>query len=109
MEQEGLEPQAGPSAEAFRTAMAALWRLDLGDAESGFARTLRVYPSHGLASRELVRSRELAASPFALRADDRREGILLGVAVLAIVAAAACAFALARPALGRPRGGAGGR
>jgi len=109
MEQEGLEPQAGPSAEAFRTAMAALWRLDLGEAESGFARTLSAYPSHGLASRELARSRELAASPFALRADDRRGGILLGVAVLAIVAAAACAFALARPALGRARGGAGGR
>ena len=93
------------SARRWRPCGASTW----ASAESGFARTLSAYPPHGLASRELARSRELAASPFALRADDRREGILLGVAVLAIVAAAACAFALARPALGRARGGAGGR
>jgi hypothetical protein len=64
---------------------------------------------HALASRELARSRALTGSRFALRADDRRRGILVGVAVLAIVAAAACAVALARPALRRARSGAGGR
>jgi len=109
MRQEGLEPQPGPAAEWFGDAMHALWRVDLGEAESGFIRTLRADPSHALASRELERSRALAASRFALRADDRRQGVLLGVAVLAIVAAAACAVGLARPSLWRPRGGAGGR
>lgn len=109
LQEEGLEPQSGGAAESFRTAMAALWRLDLSEAESGFIRTLRADSSHAMASRELARSRALTASPFALRADDRRQGILLGVAVLAIVAAAACAIALARPTLGGPRGGAGGR
>ncbi|MGE0029180.1 MAG: serine protease [Thermoleophilia bacterium] len=109
LQQQGLESQSGATAESFHTAMTALWRLDLGAAERSFVTTLRAYPQHALASRELARSRALAASPFALRADDRRQGILLGVAVLAIVAAAACAVALARPTLGRPRGGAGGR
>ncbi len=108
LQQEGLESQPGPAAASFRTAMADLWRIDLGDAERGFARTLSAYPAHALASRELARSRALAASGYALRADDRRQGILLGVAVLAVVAAAACAVALARP-LRRARGGAGGR
>ncbi len=45
MDQEGLDPQAGPAAESFRTAMAALWRLDLRGAESGFARTLGRLPA----------------------------------------------------------------
>jgi hypothetical protein len=109
MEEQGLVPEPGLAAEAFRTAMTALWRLDLADAERGFARTLGADPTHSLASREQERSRALAGSTFALRADDRRRGILLGVAVLAIVAAAACAVALARLALGRSRGGDGGR
>lgn len=109
LQQEGLEPQPGATAESFRAAMGALWRLDLGDAQRRLVTTLRAYPQHALASRELARSRTLAASPFALRAGDRRQGILLGVAVLAIVAAAACAIALARPTLGRRRGAAGGR
>ncbi|HMO00663.1 MAG TPA: serine protease [Miltoncostaeaceae bacterium] len=109
LRREGLEPQAGATTESFRAAMAALWRLDLGDAQRRFDATLRAYPRHALASRELARSQALAASPFALRADDRRQGILLGVAVLAVVAAAACAVALARPTIGRPGGGAGGR
>ena len=89
--------------------MAALWRLDLGGAESGFARTLaptrrtrwRPASSRAAASWPPARSRSAPTTAG--------EGILLGVAVLAIVAAAACAFALARPALRRARGGAGGR
>ncbi len=59
-------------------------------------------------TRGMIGARELAASPFSLRAEDRREGILLAVAVLAIAAAAACALALAWPSLTRSGGGGGG-
>jgi S1-C subfamily serine protease len=109
LRQEGLEPRSGAVTADFGTAMAALWRVDLDGAERGFVGILRTDPRHALASRELARTRALAASRFSLRADDRRQGILLGVAALAIVAAAACALALAGPALGRGRGGAAGR
>jgi hypothetical protein len=109
MRRQGLASQPGPAAEAFGTGMAALWRLDLEGAAGGFVRTLGADPSHALASRELARTRALGESRFALRAGDRRQGILLGVAALAIVAAAACAVALARPGMWRSRGGAGGR
>jgi hypothetical protein len=109
LEQAGVTPGEGPAAEAFRGAMAALWALDLDAAEAGFGRTLRVDPAHALAERERTRTRELATSAFTLRAEDRREGILVAVAVLAIAAAAACALALAWPSLTRSEDGGGGQ
>jgi S1-C subfamily serine protease len=107
LQENGLDPAPGPAAAAFREGMAAFWRVDLPGAQRGFTRALQAYRGHALASRELDRAGELAGSPFALRADDRREGLLLGIGIVAIVAAAACALALARPALVR-RGGPGG-
>jgi hypothetical protein len=108
MQENGLTPATGPAAVAFREGMAALWRVDLGTAQEGFTRALQAYRGHALAARERDRAAALAGSPFALRADDRREGLLLGIGIVAIVAAAACALALARPAPVR-RGGPGGR
>jgi hypothetical protein len=107
MKENGLDPAPGPAAAAFREGMGALWRVDLPGAQEGFDRALQAYGRHALASRELDRAGALAGSPFALRADDRREGLLLGIGIVAIVAAAACALALARPARVR-RGDAGG-
>jgi hypothetical protein len=108
MEDEGLTPAPGPAAAAFREGMAALWRLDLQAAQEGFRRTLQADSRHALAARELDRAAALAESPFALRGGDRRDGLLLGIGIVAIVGAAACALALARPAVVR-RGRAGGR
>jgi hypothetical protein len=109
LEDEGVTPGEGPAGEAFRGGMAALWALDLDAAEAGFGRTLRADPAHALAERERTRVRELAASAFSLRAEDRREGILLAVAILAIAAAAGCAVALAWPSLTRSEGRGGGQ
>lgn len=109
MQKEGLEPAPGPSATAYRDGMAALWRLDLAAATRALDRARQASPRNALAVQEAARARALAASAFTLRADDRRQGILLGIAVLAVVGAAACALALARPALPWTRGGGGGR
>jgi S1-C subfamily serine protease len=109
MQDEGLEPAAGPAATAYRDGMAALWRLDLATAARDLDRARQASPRNALAAQEAGRARALAASTFTLRADDRRQGILLGVAVLAVAGAAACGLGLARPALTRARGGGGGR
>jgi hypothetical protein len=102
---EGIDPGEGEAAEAFRAGMADLWRLDLEGAEAGLTRTLRAFPDHRLASRELERTRELAGGGFALRGRDRRDGLLLAVAIVALVGAAACALGLAWPSLTRARRG----
>ncbi|HTI32737.1 MAG TPA: serine protease [Miltoncostaea sp.] len=109
MQEQGLEPAPGPAAAAYRDGMAALWRLDLTTAARDLDQARQASPRNALAVQESARARALAGSPFTLRADDRREGILLGIAVLAIVGAGACGLALARPALPRVRGGGGGR
>jgi hypothetical protein len=85
------------------------WRLDLGPADTGFSSTLASFPAHTLAGRERDRAQELAESPFRLRAADRRDGVLLAVGVLALLAAAACAVALLRLLPGSSRRGAGGQ
>jgi hypothetical protein len=109
MQEQGLEPAPGPATAAYRDGMAALWRLDLTTAARDLDQARQASPRNALAVQESARARALAASPFTLRADDRREGILLGIAVLAIVGAGVCGLALARPTLPRVRGGGGGR
>jgi hypothetical protein len=109
LEENRIIPGAGHTAEAFQEAMDALRGLDLAPAETGFASTLASFPAHTLAGRERARTRELAASTFRLRAADRRQGVLLAVGVLALLAAAACAVAIARRSPGRSRRAAGGR
>ena len=109
LEANRIIPGAGHTAEAFGGSMDALWRLDLAAADTGFASTLASFPAHTLAGRERDRAQEMAASTFSLRAADRREGVLLAVGVLALLAAAACAAALLRPFPGRARRSAGGQ
>ena len=109
LEENRIIPGSGHTAEAFREAMNALWRLDLAPAETGFTSTLASFPAHTLAGRERDRAQELAAGTFRLRAADWRGGVLLAVGVLALLAAAACAVALVRPFPGRSRRAAGGQ
>jgi len=109
LEENRIIPGAGHTAEAFRGAMDALWRLDLAPAQTGFSSTLASFSAHTLAPQERARAQELAASTFRLRAADRRQGVLLAVGALALLAAAACAVALARLSPGSTRRAAGGQ
>ena len=87
LEQVGVEPGVGRSAQLFRGAMAAFWDLDMAAAQRGFAAAERAFPDHTLAAHEGLRALQLAAADFAL----------------AVAAAVACAIGLARQG-GRGRG-----
>jgi Trypsin-like peptidase domain len=103
LESEGLTPAPGRSAELFRSGMTAFWGLDLAAAERRLTAAARAFPEHTLALREARRARELAAADFALAGERRRQGFLLALGALAVAAALACGFALARQG-GRGRG-----
>jgi hypothetical protein len=104
LEANGVTRGEGDSASDFRKAMAAFWRLDFDGAQRGFAVTLQDFGAHTLAPVESARAAELDAGTYALEGH-RRRGLLLGVGLVAAVAALACALALARPVL--TRGGRG--
>ena len=91
-----VTPGAGASAQLFRGAMTSYWDLDLAAAERGFAATQRAFPDHTLAAREGLRARELARSDFHVVGERRRQGFLLALGALAVVAALACGAGLAR-------------
>ena len=103
LEQEGVEPGIGRSAQLFRGAMAAFWDLDMAAAQRGFAAAERAFPDHTLAAHEGLRARQLAAADFDLVGERRRQGFLLALGALAVAAAVACAIGLARQG-GRGRG-----
>lgn len=96
LEQAGVEPAPGGSAERFRAAMASYWALDLPAARRGFAGTLAAYPDHTLAALQERRAGELAAAGFTLEGRRRPQGFLLALGALAVVAALACGWGLAR-------------
>ena len=103
LEQAGVEPGIGRSAQLFRGAMAAFWDLDMAAAQRGFAAAERAFPDHTLAAHEGLRARQLAAADFDLVGERRRQGFLLALGALAVAAAVACAIGLARQG-GRGRG-----
>jgi hypothetical protein len=96
LEAAGVDPSTGRSAELFREAMSAFWRLDLEAAQRGLAATLAAFPDHTLAEREAARARGLAAADFDLVGERRPQGFLLALGALAVVAALACGAGLAR-------------
>jgi S1-C subfamily serine protease len=100
LEQAGVTPGAGRSAELFRDAMTSFWSLDFAAAEQGFASTLAAYSDHTLARRETARAAGLAAADYRLRGERRVQAFLLALGALAAAAALACAVGLVRP--GRP-------
>jgi S1-C subfamily serine protease len=102
----GVEPAPGPAARRFRDGMAAYWSLDLASAQRSLAAAERAFPDHTLAGIEARRARELARADFALVGDRRRQGFLLALGALAVVAALACGIGLARQG-GRGRGSVG--
>jgi hypothetical protein len=104
----GATPGAGAAGDRFRTAMQALWRLDLAAAEKGFDATLQVFPQHTLAPAEKAHAAALADGRFSLEGPRRRD-LLLAVGILAGVIALACAAGLARPLLRRRGPGTTGR
>ena len=108
LEDDGV-PGAGQRPRSSGGAMEALWRLELAPARRGSTSTLAAFPAHTLAPQERSAAQELATRALRLRAEDRRQGVLLAVGVLALLAAAACALALAWGSLGRSRPAAGGR
>ncbi len=91
-----VTPGAGTAAQLFRGGMTSYWDLDLAAAERGFAATQRAFPDHTLAAREGLRARELARSDFHVVGERRRQGFLLALGALAVVAALACGAGLAR-------------
>ena len=95
-----VTPAPGPTAALFRGAMADFWNLDFASAQEGFTATLATFGGHTLAGVERRRAEELAAGDYRLVGTERRRGVLLAVAVLAIVAAIVCGLALARPGRG---------
>ena len=103
LEQVGVEPGIGRSAQLFRGAMAAFWDLDMAAAQRGFAAAERAFPDHTLAAHEGLRARQLAAADFDLVGERRRQGFLLALGALAVAAAVAGAIGLARQG-GRGRG-----
>jgi hypothetical protein len=103
LERAGVEPAPGRSAQLFRAAMADFWGLDLAGAQRGLEATLGAFEDHTLAAREERRARELAAADFGIVGERRRQGFLLSLGALAVVAALACGVALARR--GRRGGG----
>ncbi len=103
LEDAGVEPAAGRSAQLFRGAMDDFWDLDLAAAQRGLAGAERAFPDHALAAREAQRARELASADFDLVGERRRQGFLLALGALAVAAALACAAGLARQG-GRGRG-----
>jgi S1-C subfamily serine protease len=103
LEAEGVEPGPGGSARLFREGMVAYWGLDLAAAQRSLAAAERAFPDHTLAGLEARRARELARADFALIGGRRRQGFLLALGALAVVAAAACGVGLARQG-GRGRG-----
>lgn len=103
LQRAGLEDGANDTAETFRTAMGALWALDLDTARTGFRDTLSEYPRHALAAREEERVEELQAADFELEGGSRRRSLLLGVGAVAAVVAMGFGLALVRSArAGRP-------
>ena len=88
---------------AFRAAMEDFWGFDFAGAQRGFTATLAAFGAHTLAGVERRRAEELAAGDYRLEGVRRVRGVLLGVGVVAIVAALICAVALARPHAGAPR------
>ncbi len=106
LEAADVAPGPGRSAELFRAGMTAFWSLDLATAQRRLAAAQRVFPPHTLAAREAARARELAAADFTLLGERRRQGFLLALGGLAVVAALACGLALARQG-GRGRGSLG--
>ncbi|HEX2503081.1 MAG TPA: serine protease [Miltoncostaeaceae bacterium] len=93
---EGVEAAPGRSAQLFRGGMAAFWNLDLAAAQRGLAAAERAFPDHALAGLEARRARELAGADFTLVGGRRRQGFLLALGALAVIAAAACGLGLAR-------------
>jgi hypothetical protein len=104
LEGAGVTPGSGRTGELFRDAMQDFWRLDLDDAQRGFAATLAAFPEHSLARREAARARELAAADFRLEGSDRIGAFWVALALSAAVAALACGIGLARPLLGGGNG-----
>jgi hypothetical protein len=96
LEEAGIEPATGRSAQLFRSAMASFWGLDLAAARRGLSATLDAYEDHTLAAREERRARALAAADFTLVGERRRQGFLLALGALAVAAALACGVGLAR-------------
>jgi trypsin-like peptidase len=92
----GIANGRGRSGALFAGALARLWALDLAGASRGLEATLREYPGHALAARELRRVRELASAHLALEGADRRDGALRALAAASAAAAAACATLLLR-------------
>ncbi len=101
LESAGATPGEGPAAVAFRAAMQDFWNFDFAGAQKGFTTTLAAFGGHTLAGVERRRAEELAAGDYRLEGVRRVRGVLLGVGVVAIVAALICAVALARLMLGR--------
>ena len=108
LERAGVAMGPSASADLFRAAMTAFWSHDFAAAQTGFDQTLAVFPAHTLAQSERARSSALAAGDYRLSAD-RRGDLLLAIGVLALIAALACAIALARPLLVRGRDDTAGR
>lgn len=104
LEEAGVEPGTGRSAELFRGAMGAFWNLDLAAARRGLEATEEAYPDHTLAALERRRAGDLARADFDLVGERRAQGFLLALGALALAAAIACGFGLAR---GSRRGGRG--
>jgi S1-C subfamily serine protease len=102
----GVAPAPGRSAQLFRDGMNAFWDLDLAAAQRELAAAQRAFPDHALAGLEARRARELAVADFTLVGERRRQGFLLALGALAVIAAAACGFGLARHG-GRGQGSLG--
>ncbi|MDX6646717.1 MAG: Trypsin-like peptidase domain [Miltoncostaeaceae bacterium] len=86
----------GRSAALFAHAMTRLWALDAAGARRGLRATLRAYPDHSLAARELRRVGALSAARLALEGGGRRDGVLRALAVASAAASAACGLLLLR-------------
>jgi hypothetical protein len=108
LESRDIVPGPGASGDRFREAMTAFWDLDFPAAVQGFDATLQAFGDHTLAGAERARAAELAAGDFSL-SGDRRRGALLAIAVVAGLAALACAAGLAGPLTRRGGRSAAGR
>jgi hypothetical protein len=91
----------GPVDRDYRRGLEQLWALDFPAARASFAAALAAFPHHTLAGALRRRATELASADFEIAGRRRPQGFLLALGIVSAIAALACAFALAGPALAR--------
>ncbi len=105
----GVQAWEGRTTTLFRSALSRMERFDLPGARADLRATIRSYPAHSVARREISRVGALQAAELRIAGTPRLRGGLLAAGAMAALASLICAVALWRMVTAAPGGNGAGR